>query len=86
MEQEDEPKSYLVAHVREALARDPRVNELHVEVTVAGRRIFLTGEVGTEQRKRAVTEVVGELLPEYEVHNETSVPPVDEPGEPEELS
>ena len=83
---EDEPKSYLVAHVREALARDGRVNELNVDVTVAGRRVFLTGEVSTEQRKRAVTDVVRELLPEYEIRNETSVAPIGEPGEPEELS
>jgi osmotically-inducible protein OsmY len=61
------------------------VNELHVDVTVAGRRVFLTGEVTTEERKRAVTDVVRDLLPDYEVHNETSVPRVDEPGAPEEL-
>ena len=83
---EEEPKAYLVAHVREALARDARVNELHVDVTVAGKRVFLTGEVTTEDRRRAVTDVVRELLPEYEVHNETSVPRLDEPGDAEELA
>ena len=85
-EPEDEPKSYVVAHVREALARDGRVNELNVDVTVAGRRVFLTGEVATEERRRAISEVVGELLPDYEVHNETSVPAVGEPGEAEQLT
>ena len=81
----DEPKSYVVAHVREALARDPRTNELHVDVTIAGRRVFLTGEVTTDERRAAVTDVVRELLPEYDVHNETSVPRLEQPGEPEEL-
>ena len=83
---DDEPKSYLVAHVREALARDGRVNELNVDVTVAGRRVFLTGEVSTEARKAAVADVVRDLLPDYEVHNETTVAAIAEPGEPEELS
>ena len=81
----EEPKSYVVAHIREALARDARTNELHVDVTIAGRRVFLTGEVTTDERKAAVADVVRELLPEYEVHNETSVPRLEQPGEPEEL-
>ena len=83
---DDEPKSYVVAHVREALARDSRANELHVDVTIAGKRVFLTGEVASDERKRSVTQVVQELLPDYDVHNETSVPPLDEPGDAEELS
>jgi hypothetical protein len=84
--EDEEPKSYVVAHVREALARDPRTNELHVDVTVAGRRVFLTGEVASDERKQAVTTVVRELLPDYDVRNETSVPPLEEPGDAEELS
>jgi osmotically-inducible protein OsmY len=85
-EPEEEPKSYVVAHVREALARDKRANELNVDVTVTGKRVFLTGEVATDERRRAITEVVRELLPDYDVHNETSVAHVAEPAEPEELS
>ncbi len=83
---EQEPKHYVIGHVREALARDPRANELNVDVAVTGRRVFLTGEVASNAHKRAVTDVVRELLPDYEVHNETTVPAGDEPGEPEELS
>jgi osmotically-inducible protein OsmY len=83
--EDEEPKAYLVAHVREALARDGRTNELHVDVTVAGRRIFLTGEVATGERRAAVADVVREVAPGYEVHNETDVPAVDAPAEPEEL-
>jgi osmotically-inducible protein OsmY len=85
-EPEREPKAYLVAHVREALARDGRTNELHVDVTVAGNRIFLTGEVASGERRRAVSEVVAEVVPGYEIHNETSVPPLEPPSEPEQLS
>jgi osmotically-inducible protein OsmY len=83
---DDEPKAYLVAHVREALARDGRTNELHVDVTVAGRRVFLTGEVASEERRQAVRDVVSELLPDHDVHNETTVPQLAEPEAPEKLS
>jgi osmotically-inducible protein OsmY len=81
-----EPKAYLVAHVREALAHDPRTSELHVDVTLAGERIFLTGEVASDEHRRAVSDIVGELLPGYEVHNETAVPPLEAPAEPEKLA
>lgn len=81
----EQPASYLVAHVREALASDPRVAELNVEVAVAGRKVFLTGNVATSGHRQAVAEVVAELLPDYEIYNETTVPELGAPGEPEEL-
>jgi len=81
-----EPKAYLVAHVREALARDPRTSELHVDVTLAGQRIFLTGEVASEEHRRAVGAIVAELWPDYDVHNETAVPPLEPPSDPEALA
>ena len=83
---DEEPKSYLVAHVREALARDSRVNELNVDIAVAGRRVFLTGEVATPERRSAVADVVSELLPGYEIHNETTVSAFSEPEDEEELA
>ena len=85
MDRAHQPDAYVVAHVREALASDPRTNELHVEVTLAGNRIFLTGEVASDESRRAVAEVVEELAPDREVRNETSVPPLAAPEEPEEL-
>jgi osmotically-inducible protein OsmY len=82
----EQPERYLVAHVREALASHPRVAELNVDVAVAGRKVFLTGVVATLGHRAAVGDVVAELLPDYEVHNETTVPDLAAPGEPEELS
>jgi BON domain len=69
----DEPKHYVVAHVREALAHDSRVNELEIEITVVGGRIFLSGDVTTNERKAAIAEVVHECVPRYEIFNEVSV-------------
>ena len=63
---------YTEAHVAEALATDPRVSTLGVEVTIRDEEVFLSGDVGTPERKVAVQEVVAELLPGYRIHNDTS--------------
>jgi osmotically-inducible protein OsmY len=81
-----EPKQYVIAHVREALAEEPGLGELHVDVTVVGSKILLAGVVATEERRRLLAEVVGKLLPDYEVHNETEVERLVEAREAERLS
>lgn len=63
---------YTEAHVAEALATDQRVATLGIEVSIRAREVFLSGDVGTRERKDAVSEVVTELLPGYTVHNDTS--------------
>ena len=76
----NEPSQYVVAHVRELLAKDPRVNELELQVTVAGRKVFITGTVPTKERRDGITAVASELLPDHEIYNHTSVGvPTDEP-------
>jgi osmotically-inducible protein OsmY len=70
---------YVSEQVREALARDPRVNELGIAVTIVERKVFLHGVVSTVERQQQIAVVVGELLPDHEVHNDVRV---DEPGAP----
>jgi osmotically-inducible protein OsmY len=76
---------YLVGKLQHALAIDRRVNMLDVKVTVRGGKIHLTGEVATEERRRAVAEVVAELLPGAEVRNELTVLEVNYPPQPETI-
>lgn len=68
-----EPDDYRVEHLREALASDDRVSELGLVITLRGHRVFVAGVVSTPERQAAVVEVVQELLPDAEVHNETTV-------------
>lgn len=82
----EEPKQYLIEHVHRALAQDPRAGALDVDVTVAGGRVFLTGDVPTQERKDAISAVVAELLPDHEICNETSVATLAPAGEPEQLA
>ncbi len=69
----DEPTPYLIQHIREALAADERVGELGIEVEVAREKVFLRGAVPTPQRRDAIGQIVRELLPDCEIHNETKV-------------
>jgi hypothetical protein len=80
----DEPKHYVIAHVREALACDGRVNELEIEIAVTGNKVFLSGDVATQERRHAITEVVQECLPDHEIYNEVAVTQLSD-AEPESL-
>ena len=62
---------YLTERIREALASDHRVGELDVQVAISGNKVFLTGTVATDERRRAMSELVEELAPGHEVHNQT---------------
>lgn len=73
MAETGEPKHYLIGRIREALAQDSRVNEITIQVTVTGNKVFLHGAVPTQERKEAISEVVAELLTDHELYNETTV-------------
>jgi osmotically-inducible protein OsmY len=77
----DEPEKYLVQRVRDALAEDPRVGELHIDVTIRGDRVFLTGAVPSAERRDAIADLVGQVLPDHQVHNHVTVEPIS--GSPE---
>ncbi len=57
-------KSYLAARVRKALAEDPRLNELDIQVTVTAGKVFLLGEVASEKRRETAEQISREVLPE----------------------
>lgn len=80
----DQPE-YLIGHIQEALATDPRTGELELDVRIAGGRVFLTGGVATEERRKAVEDVVRDVVPDLDVANELSVTVETEPGPEEPL-
>lgn len=81
----DRPDPYLAEHVREALAQDPRVGELGVEVEISGATVVLHGTLASPGRQEAAVEVVRDLLPEHEIRDETEVADFPEPTETEHL-
>jgi len=64
---------YLVGKLQEALAADARVNALDIKVVVVGGCVHLIGQVPTEARRTAVSQVAAELLPQLQVNNELTV-------------
>jgi osmotically-inducible protein OsmY len=64
---------YLVGRLQEVFATDPRVNALDLRVMMRGGKVHITGQVPTEERRRAVEEVVAEVLPEVQCCNELTV-------------
>lgn len=76
---------YLVEHVREALATDPRTSVQGLEVARDGDAVVVTGTVTSAQRRDAVAQVATEVASPRPVINEVVVlaPPTDH--ETEEL-
>ena len=82
----NEPEDYAIQRIRDALAADERVAEMGVQVRIAAGKVFLTGQIPTEERQQAVGVVAGEILPEYEIHNETVVTELGDQPRVERLS
>ena len=81
-----EPDDYAIQRLRDALASDERVAEMGVQVRMAAGKVFLTGQVATPERQQAVGTVATEVLPDYEVHNETVVTVVGDQPRVERIS
>ncbi len=81
----DESPQYRVAHIRRALAEDPRTAEMGVRVNVRGDQVHLSGEVATEQRRADLERVLAEVVPDAAVSNDVRVSDSREPARREEL-
>lgn len=79
-----DPRAYREEEIRRALAADPRVGELELEVRIAAERVVVAGVLPTEERRRAVAEVIAELAPGLEVVDDTTVAKL-MPADDEEL-
>ena len=82
----DQPNAYTAAHVQEALARDGRVGELGIAVDISDGMIVVQGVVPTEERRAAIEEVIGEMLPDHEIRNRIVVEPIRDGGAPEVIA
>ncbi len=83
MKQDQSTPHYVIQRIRETLAHDPRVGELELQVNMRAGKVFLTGTVASEPRRRAISEVMEERFPDLEVHNQTTVPELGSGGDVE---
>jgi osmotically-inducible protein OsmY len=77
---------YLAAEIQEALARDPRLAELHLDVTVVSGAVHISGEVATEERRAAVLELLRERFADRDVHCHVTVTQTEGPQAPEAIA
>ncbi len=70
---------YLIAHVHEALAADPRCGTVDVELSVGSGRIAVKGEAHSEDHRRAIEDVIRENAAGFAIDNHVRVPEVTAP-------
>jgi osmotically-inducible protein OsmY len=70
---ESQAPEYSVARIREALAGDPRVGEIEIDVRLRGARVILSGALPTEERRRTAAEVAREAAGGLEVVDQLEV-------------
>ncbi|WP_116103791.1 BON domain-containing protein [Amycolatopsis thermalba] len=81
-----ETPQYRAAHLRRALAEDPRTAEMGVRVNVRGDDdVHLSGEVTCEERRTELETVLHDVAPGVRVHNDVRVADTREPARREDL-
>ena len=84
----DAPVEYLIGHIEDAFARDPRLSEHGLRVTVNARplEVVITGTVVAGGHREAIEEIVHELLPDASLCDETTLADYPESDHVEHLS
>lgn len=70
---EEQQLTYKEEEIKHALTTDERVNEPQLAVRIVAGRVIVSGSLPTEERRRAVVDVVSEHCPGWTVENQTTV-------------
>jgi osmotically-inducible protein OsmY len=81
----DEPAEYVAGRLREAIAVEPDVHELGIQVQVTAGRVRVAGSASTPSQRQAITDLVHRLAPDLQVLNEVELTSTVEPDEVEDL-
>ena len=68
-----DPDPFLAEHIHEALGRDERVNAPELHVTVEHGFVHVDGVVATEDRKRAIADIIAEGWGELTLDDRTTI-------------
>jgi hypothetical protein len=72
--------------LRQLLATDPRVLEQELDVTLLDDRVVVAGVVATEERRRAVCEVLAEAVADMPIEDRIEVARFPPPVRPEPIA
>jgi predicted nucleotidyltransferase len=68
------PDAYLTAHLLEKLATDPRTAAADVQMSIAGRRILVKGEMPSQEHRNAVDDIIRDHCQDaFDVDNQIRV-------------
>ncbi len=67
------PDDYLIGHIREALAADPAVGSLDVQVEVSGGTIYLAGFIDCAKKRQSAREAATRVAPNHKIVNNIKV-------------
>ncbi len=70
---------YLSERIRDQLIHDSRVNEQDLSVEVREGTVTVGGNVSTAHLRESISQVAAELLPDYQIINDTRVVSSSEP-------
>ena len=73
MTEQAQSEPYAGERLREALAADPQVSDLSLQVATVAGNVFVTGQVATQERIDAVSEIAARVLPDHVVHNDLTL-------------
>ena len=85
MEHAGNEPEYLIGRVTDALAEDPRVSEVELDVRVEDGTVVIRGSVPTEERRQGVGQVLAERFPGLDARNEVTVLEPPEPPHEEQV-
>lgn len=77
---------YLVAHIREAIAEDPRTGQQDLKILVDGNRVVVRGEASSSAQVDAILDVIRGHCPSHEIVSQISVSAVEGPEHTEAIS
>ncbi len=81
-----DPSLYRAQRLKEALAADPRVGELGLDVDEAAGKIHVRGVVSSEDQRSAIDAVAVDVLGEVAIVNETLVKQINDPLDEESIA
>lgn len=80
----EEPSYYLAGRLRETLAE--RVGDFDLDVDFVGETFVVTGKVTSSEQRAEIDRLLVELIPGVAVRNDTTLPKLAQPSEPDVVS
>lgn len=78
-------ETYLIGHLNEALAADPRTANLDCQISVGAHKILVKGETQSPDQMQAIEEVIREYAPDFDVDSQLRLTEMQAPQAAEEL-